>query len=1043
MSNPISRLLQGDESFCKCQSPKTFTRKAAAIRLRHLLLFWIGLCFVLPGVGAKLVAEEKAAVFQFSIPCGIASETLRTAAEQADIDLLFRMDLVETVSTPSLDGKFSIEEAFAILLENSKLRIWYDPLSQSYAIMEIEDGSYRDVRETEPVKPKTNETNDMNKSKSRLRKFFSALVGLVVAASPSASGQITDNEDIYELEAFEVISTGTSLRGIDPVGTQVVGMWESDIIETGSMDTNQLLSQIPLITSAFNKVPVLPSTDSGNSIIRPQLRNFTSGSGSSNTLVLIDGHRAVNAGVTITSPDPGVLPPSIIERIDVVPDGGSAIYGSDAVAGVINFITKSRFDGTQIDARYGFADNYYEADVNVTMGKTWKDGGAYIAVSHSEHEALMGRDLDWFHLTTPPTGHSLPGTIVLNDGTTHALPGKTPGTLSQTDALDGYSVIPAEVRDSVFAVFNQDLSDSVTFDVRAFYSKRTNDMYIDSANGAWGEEVITSANPFFDPIGNETEHTVRYSYGDLLGINYLEEYGITAKLTAELGDNWQVRTLLNWGESENYMESLSIDDAKEKAAIVATTTDTAINPYDLSLTNASVLDSIFYSNRSRGRQTMNNVRVILDGSLYKIPGGNVSVAVGGEYTKEESDFLITTSPTDTTVMTPERDITAYFAEIAIPLVGEDNAVSGIDSLVLSAAIRTDDYSGVGKTTNSKLGISYNPVESVTFRASWGESFIAPSIADTVGAPDTRAILFANPAFPGADVNDAGLPEANLPLIFLAGGNADLKPQEATTWSMGVDVEVQSVEGLSLSATYYSIETENEVSNLFAGVFIPLGTQALYDSIYSNWIIKNPSIDFAKDYVSSISAYVNAGGGTSVDEIYAVGDGEVYAIMDFRRNNLSLTQQNGVDFNANYSRETDFGSITANIGGSYLLKRDVAVAPGAGLVDAMESPGMNRLTLAASLGATFDNVFVSTTFRHNGGYDISPSVSGQTSVDAYTTIDIFASYDFKGEGFSEGLSLTALLGNVLDTNPPTYRAGQGYANGSTKGRLIQIGLRKKF
>ncbi len=363
--------MQGDESFCRCQSPKTFTRKAAAIQLRQLLLFWFGLFFVLPRFCSMLASEDTKPSVLFSIPSGIASETLRTAAEQADIDLLFRMDLVESVSTPSLDGKFSIEEAFAILLENSKLRLLYDPLSKSYAIVEIEDGSYRDTRDTGTVEPKTNETYDMNKPKSNVRKLFSALVGLFVATSTTVSGQIAEDEDVYELEAFEIISTGTSLRGIDPVGTQVVGMWESDIIETGSMDTNQLLSQIPLITSAFNQVPVLPSTDAGNSIIRPQLRNFTTGSGSTNTLVLIDGHRAVNAGITITSPDPGVLPPSIIERIDVVPDGGSAIYGSDAVAGVINFITKSRFNGTQIDTRYGFADSYYEADVNVTVGKTW------------------------------------------------------------------------------------------------------------------------------------------------------------------------------------------------------------------------------------------------------------------------------------------------------------------------------------------------------------------------------------------------------------------------------------------------------------------------------------------------------------------------------------------------------------------------------------------------------------------------------------------------------------------------------------------------
>ena len=1044
MSNPISRLFQSDESFCKCQSPKPLTQKSAAIQLRHLLLFWVGLFFVLPRLGLLLASEDSKPSVLFSIPSGIASETLRTAAEQADIDLMFRMDLVESVSTPSLDGKFSIEEAFATLLENSKLRIWYDPLSQSYAIMEIEDGSYRDVRETEPVKPKTNETNDMNKSKSKLRRFFSAVAGLLVASTPALQGQEMDiDDDVYELAAFEVeVSTGTILTGVDPVGTQVLGMWENDIIKTGGMDTNQLLSQIPQITSAFNQVPVLSSTDPGNSILRPQLRNFTTVSANSNTLVLIDGHKAVSAG-QITSPDPGALPPIVLERIDVVPDGGSAIYGSDAVAGVINFVTKNRFNGTQVDVRYGFAENYYEADVNIMVGKTWKNGGAYIAFSHAEHDMLQGRDLDWFHQTTTNTGHGMPGTVVLNDGTTYALPNGAAGTIAQVDSLAGYTVIPEETRDSVFAVINQQLTDKIYIDARAYYSKRSNDMTSDSADGSWGDELVTAANPFFTPFGNETEHTVRWSYGDLKRTNVLEGYGVTGKMTVEMTENWKIRGMLNWGKSTTDVNAPLIDDAVEKAALLATSPGAAINPYDLSQTNAAVLDSIFYNERAYGRQTMLDARIILDGSLYELPGGDVSVAIGTEYTKEDSYLLNTTAKNTYTILEPDRDITAWFSEVAIPLVGENNSSAMVKSLVFSAAVRTDDYSIVGNTTNSKFGLNYKPTDAITFRANWGESFIAPSISDTIGASDTRAIVFTSPAWPGPDASDVGTTQAEKPLLFLAGGNADLKPQEATTWSTGVDIEVQSIEGLTLSATYYSIETKNEISNLFAGVYIPLGVQALYDSIYSNWIIKNPTIDFTRDYLSRISAYVNAGGGNSIDEAYALGDGSIYGIMDMRRNNLSLTEQNGLDFNANYYRNTDFGSFTANIGGSYLLKRDVATAQGADLVDAIESPGLNRLTLAANVGVTVDNIFASATIRHNGSYDVSPFVNGQTSVDAYTTIDLFARYNFKGDGFVEGLSLTALLGNVLDTNPPTYRAGQGYANGSTKGRLFQIGLSKKF
>jgi len=166
-------------------------------------------------------------------------------------------------------------------------------------------------------------------------------------------------------------------------------------------------------------------------------------------------------------------------------------------------------------------------------------------------------------------------------------------------------------------------------------------------------------------------------------------------------------------------------------------------------------------------------------------------------------------------------------------------------------------------------------------------------------------------------------------------------------------------------------------------------------------------------------------------------------VDFRRQNLSLTNQEGIDFSVKYDFDTKLGSMTADVGGSYLLKRDVATAPGAAIVDSLDSPGINRLTLSASLGVTRNNVSASATVRHNAGYDISPAVSGQTSVDSFTTVDLLVSYDLEGAGWRRGLTLTAFLGNVFDEEPPRYNSANGFANGSTLGRLFQVGVSKRF
>src|SRR5882757_3718757 len=159
--------------------------------------------------------------------------------------------------------------------------------------------------------------------------------------------------------AEDIIVTGTLLRGVAPVGTNVLGVTRQEILESGAASANDLLASIPQVGN-FGTVPVGTGTF-GLPIVRPNIRNLAAAGGSS-TLVLLNGHRMVGAGVLQTSVDPSVLPPEVIDRLEIVPDGGSAIYGSDAIGGVINFITRSHFNGVAASARYGFADNYQTVD---------------------------------------------------------------------------------------------------------------------------------------------------------------------------------------------------------------------------------------------------------------------------------------------------------------------------------------------------------------------------------------------------------------------------------------------------------------------------------------------------------------------------------------------------------------------------------------------------------------------------------------------------------------------------------------------------------
>ena len=186
-----------------------------------------------------------------------------------------------------------------------------------------------------------------------------------------------------------------------------------------------------------------------NAIIRVNLRNLP-GSGTttgSQTLVLIDGHRVVGTGVGVLAIDPEILPPNALQRVESMTDGVSALYGSDAIGGVLNFITKKDIDGIEASASYGVADDYYQWTANVSAGKRWAGGSIFAAYSYSFHDGLLGRDRDFAKLidwsTGIPTGRHCNASTITRAGVAYA--GAAPFT---TPAA---GVVPVSCDDTDFA----------------------------------------------------------------------------------------------------------------------------------------------------------------------------------------------------------------------------------------------------------------------------------------------------------------------------------------------------------------------------------------------------------------------------------------------------------------------------------------------------------------------------------------------------------------------------------------------------------------
>jgi iron complex outermembrane recepter protein len=433
----------------------------------------------------------------------------------------------------------------------------------------------------------------------------------------------------------EIVVTGTLVRGIAPPGASPISVDAKKIQETGASTVAQVLQTIPQLAN-FGQIQAPTSSTPETSVNRPNLRNlpgFTT-SGGSSTLVLLDGHRIVGMGSNTTSPDPDFIPPGVLARLEIVPDGGSAVYGSDAVAGVINFITISRFDGVKVDASYGFADNYYRWDANITAGKDWGSGSIFVSYNYAKGDDLIGINRDY--MRQYPGGNGLleiqcsPGNVQVGS-TYYPQPNAAAGTPNQCDASDYQSLYPAYERHSVFAGLTQQLSDAVKIDIRAFYTKR--DTLIDSGPFRYTASVSAAlAQPPYTALGAQSVlGEVGGNKANQLDIG-LETWGVTPTITADLGGNWQLRVLGSHGESLATRNARVLDTT----ALTNLVNSGAFNPYAPSTITQANYDLLTgHQNYGRTRQYMDNVRVVLDGDLFELPAGAVKVAIGSEYSREE------------------------------------------------------------------------------------------------------------------------------------------------------------------------------------------------------------------------------------------------------------------------------------------------------------------------------------------------------------------------------------------------------------------------
>lgn len=843
----------------------------------------------------------------------------------------------------------------------------------------------------------------------------SALGVLALALATPALAQ--EEAPTTEAPAAEqdIVVTGSRIRGIDPVGSAVIAIDADQIMEEPVTSTNDILRRVPQVVS-------LGANRAGGNA-QNGAANATRGAGinlrglSTNaTLLLYDGKRLPPQGTQGQFTDPSAIPSIALGRIEVVADGTSAVYGSDAVAGVVNLILRKDFSGIEVRGRYGVTDaDYYEAQAALLVGHKWDTGWIMAAGEFAKNNNLFGSELDFYTSDNRSRGgrdlrgtNCAPGTIVAS-GVNYAIPaaGVTPGTVGSlvagTRNLCEFrsiaQVIADQERWSGVAAASQELTDGIRVFADGFYSRRSGTLLFNPTANA----TVPSTNPFFvSPVPGATSVTVQTNFlaatGPLPNPYWASTWNASAGVEADLFGDFQGTVYYAQGRSEEVADRRrsGINAGALAATLADTNPATALNVFggaNNPATLARITDNFFVI---EGKTKLEVINAQMDGSLFAIPGGNVRIAVGAEHRVEYTYTSLLTGQAATQVRTASdgsRNVDAVFAELFVPIVGADNAAPGLERLNLSLALRHENYSDFGSTTNPKIGVTYSPWTGLVLKGTYGTSFRAPTFTEVSTIGGGAGLYFDT--LPGPSGNQIG--------IGIAGGNPGLKPEQATTWSFGVDVAPVALPGFTASLNYFRIDYTDQIQAL-------RGTPGLLTNpIYSQFVQFNPT-------PAQVSALVNSGLPINA----AINQSLVTFIADGRRQNLGTSLFRGLDFTAAYRWNWGGVDLDAGIQGTYILDYLFEAVPGAGLVDVLDTIGFTQqFRTQADIGAKVGGFKSRLTWNHLNGYTNTTSTVVR-DVSNYDTFDLLIGYDF-----TDRINLSLDVRNLFDEDPPFVDTTNGF------------------
>jgi iron complex outermembrane receptor protein len=585
----------------------------------------------------------------------------------------------------------------------------------------------------------------------------------------------------------QVVVTGTNIRGVVPVGSNLITVGPQEIEATGGQTIDEVLKKMPALSNAGQVGQGIHNS----TYFSPNIHQLGASS-SSSTLVVLDGMRIPLGGTVHSQPDPSIVPAIAIQRVDVLADGSSSIYGSDAVAGVVNIITRKSFDGLVVNASAGYADNYNKWNGSFLWGYSWEDGGAMIAYQHSylssiANETRQPASFDFRPLggTNQNSFNCSPASLQPNGSGKIYLPPDYTTSVSSAPAnapcniIDG-DYLPKETRDNALAKFNQKFG-NLTLSATMIYAVRNDTSFTEGGSitgTAFGPGYANAdqVNPFYrNPAGVFADHqTVRYNLKGLLPrsltVNGANDIYGHVNASYQLSTDWTVDADIVAGQDAStgwtyhgfcascaYLAlngTANTTGNTTKAAIVGTnlaplnlplTADNALdvwNPAGTNRTSAATRALLAsYDHGSTANDAFVQYRVSANGTLFQGPAGPIKLAIGAEvYVNSLVQNVTTTNGLGPAVYGSGfedfhygRVVQSVYAEANIPLISSDMGVPLAQNVVFNVSGRYDKYSDVGSTANPKFAMDWTVMNGLKLRGSYSTSFVAPQL-DSIGDP---------------------------------------------------------------------------------------------------------------------------------------------------------------------------------------------------------------------------------------------------------------------------------------------------------------------